>query len=132
MRFTAWNILTVVSLIVSSVACDGLTKETPPLPALPDTGGDVAADTAFDTAADTAADTTPDVEVDGSGAGPAFVLGRMVDVSGATFTMGSPDIAAGAREIGRDVIGVSAVTGQGLDTLLRAVVVELDHRRQPS
>jgi formylglycine-generating enzyme required for sulfatase activity len=102
MRFTAWNILTVVSLIVSSVACDGLTKETPPLPALPDTGGDVAADTAFDTAADTAADTTLDVEVDGSGAGPAFVLGRMVDVSGATFTMGSPDIAAGAREIGRD------------------------------
>ncbi|MEX0669521.1 MAG: GTPase ObgE [Pirellulales bacterium] len=40
--------------------------------------------------------------------------------------------AAFAREIGRDVIGVSAVTGQGLDTLLRAVVVELDHRRQPS
>ena len=102
MRFTAWNILTIVSLIVSSVACDGLTKETPPLPALPDTGGDVAADTAFDTAADTAEDATPEVEVDGSGAGPAFVLGRMVDVSGATFAMGSPDIAAGAGEIGRD------------------------------
>lgn len=34
-----------------------------------------------------------------------------------------------AREIGRDVIGVSAVTGQGLDGLLRAVTTELDRRR---
>ncbi|MFM8734200.1 MAG: GTPase ObgE [Pirellulales bacterium] len=31
-----------------------------------------------------------------------------------------------AREIGRTVIGVSAVTGQGLDALLRAVTAELD------
>ena len=37
-----------------------------------------------------------------------------------------------ARSIGRDVIGVSAVTGQGLDALLRAVVTELDLRRQPA
>lgn len=35
-----------------------------------------------------------------------------------------------AREIGREVIGVSAVTGQGLDALLRAVVAELDRRRE--
>ena len=102
MRFTAWKILTIVSSLGLSVGCDGLTKETPPLPALPDTGGDAATDTAFDTAADTAADTTLDVEVDGSGAVPAFVLGRLVEVSGATFTMGSPDLVGGAREIGRD------------------------------
>ncbi|MCE9629599.1 MAG: GTPase ObgE [Planctomycetia bacterium] len=37
-----------------------------------------------------------------------------------------------AREIGRDVIGVSAVTGQGLDKLLWAVVVELDRRSPPT
>jgi GTP-binding protein len=37
-----------------------------------------------------------------------------------------------AREIGRDVIGVSAVTGQGLDVLLRSVVVELDRRKEPA
>ena len=37
-----------------------------------------------------------------------------------------------AREIGRDVIGVSAVTGQGLDALLRAVVAELDRRKEPA
>jgi GTP-binding protein len=37
-----------------------------------------------------------------------------------------------AREIGRDVIGVSAVTGQGLDALLRAVVAELDRRKEPT
>lgn len=105
MRFTAWNILTVVSLIVSSVGCDGLNKDTPPLPplpALPDTGGDAATDTATDTAADTAADTTADVEVDGSGGAPVFELGRLVEVSGATFMMGSPDLVGGAREIGRD------------------------------
>jgi len=30
--------------------------------------------------------------------------------------------------IGRDVIGISAVTGAGLDALLRAVVAELDRR----
>ena len=35
-----------------------------------------------------------------------------------------------AAEIGRDVIGVSAVTGQGLDALLRAVVTELDRRKE--
>jgi GTP-binding protein len=35
-----------------------------------------------------------------------------------------------AREIGREVIGVSAVTGQGLDALLRAVVAELDRRKE--
>lgn len=33
-----------------------------------------------------------------------------------------------AREIGRDVIGISAVTGQGLDALLRAVVAELERK----
>ena len=33
-----------------------------------------------------------------------------------------------AAAIGRDVIGVSAVTGAGLDALLRAVVAELDRR----
>ena len=38
--------------------------------------------------------------------------------------------AAFAREIGREVIGVSAVTGQGLDALLRAVVAELDRRKE--
>ena len=38
--------------------------------------------------------------------------------------------AAFAAAIGREVLGVSAVTGQGLDTLLRAVVVELDRRRE--
>jgi len=36
-----------------------------------------------------------------------------------------------AGDIGRDVIGVSAVTGQGLDALLRAVVTELDRRKEP-
>lgn len=33
-----------------------------------------------------------------------------------------------AGEIGREVIGISAVTGQGLDALLRAVVAELDRK----
>jgi GTP-binding protein len=33
-----------------------------------------------------------------------------------------------AGEIGRDVIGISAVTGQGLDALLRAVVAELERK----
>jgi GTP-binding protein len=37
--------------------------------------------------------------------------------------------AAMAAAIGRDVIGASAVTGVGLDMLLRAVVAELDRRR---
>ena len=37
-----------------------------------------------------------------------------------------------AREIGREVIGASAVTGQGLDGLLRAVTGELDRRRSPA
>jgi GTP-binding protein len=37
-----------------------------------------------------------------------------------------------AREIGRDVIGLSAVTGQGLDALLRAVVAALEARRAGS
>ncbi len=36
-----------------------------------------------------------------------------------------------AREIGRDVLGVSAVTGAGLDALLRAIVQELDRERRP-
>ncbi len=36
------------------------------------------------------------------------------------------------RDIGRDVIAVSAVTGQGLDVLLRAVVAELDRRKGPA
>jgi GTP-binding protein len=31
-------------------------------------------------------------------------------------------------EIGREVIGISAVTGQGLDSLLRAIVAELDRK----
>jgi len=35
-----------------------------------------------------------------------------------------------SREIGREVIGVSAVTGQGLDALLRGVVAELDRRKE--
>ena len=34
-----------------------------------------------------------------------------------------------AREIGRDVIAVSSVTGQGLDVMLRAIVAEMDRRR---
>ena len=38
--------------------------------------------------------------------------------------------AAFAAAIGREVLGVSAVTGQGLDMLLRAVVVELDRGRK--
>ena len=38
--------------------------------------------------------------------------------------------AAFAAAIGREVLGLSAVTGQGLDMLLRAVVVELDRRRE--
>ena len=38
--------------------------------------------------------------------------------------------AAFAAAIGREVLGVSAVTGQGLDMLLRAVVIELDRRRE--
>lgn len=37
-----------------------------------------------------------------------------------------------ARAIGREVIGLSAVTGQGLDALLRAVVAELDRRKEPA
>jgi GTP-binding protein len=37
-----------------------------------------------------------------------------------------------AADIGREVIGVSAVTGQGLDALLRAVVAELDRRKEPA
>ena len=40
--------------------------------------------------------------------------------------------AALEAEIGRAVIGVSAVTGQGLDALLRAVVTELDRRKVPA
>jgi hypothetical protein len=35
-----------------------------------------------------------------------------------------------SEEIGREVIGVSAVTGQGLDLLLWAVVAELDRRKE--
>ncbi len=43
---------------------------------------------------------------------------------------GSAEVqAALAAEISREVIGLSAVTGVGLDTLLRAVVAELDRRR---
>ncbi|MFM9059551.1 MAG: GTPase ObgE [Planctomycetaceae bacterium] len=37
--------------------------------------------------------------------------------------------AALEREVGRDVIAVSAVTGQGLDVMLRAIVAEMDQRR---
>jgi len=37
-----------------------------------------------------------------------------------------------AGALGREVIGLSAVTGQGLDALLRAVVAALDARRQPT
>lgn len=36
--------------------------------------------------------------------------------------------AAIAAAIGRDVLGISAVTGAGLDALLRAIVAELDRR----
>ena len=35
-----------------------------------------------------------------------------------------------AAAVGRDVIAVSAVTGQGLDRLLKAVVALLDGRTQ--
>jgi len=35
-------------------------------------------------------------------------------------------------EIGRAVIGVSAVTGQGLDLLIRAIVAEMDGRKDPA
>ena len=43
---------------------------------------------------------------------------------------GADEARAGLeREIGREVIAVSAVTGRGLDVLLRAIVVELDRRR---
>jgi GTP-binding protein len=46
---------------------------------------------------------------------------------------GAEDVRRGlADAIGREVIGASAVTGQGLDAVLRAVVVELDRRRQPA
>jgi GTP-binding protein len=38
--------------------------------------------------------------------------------------------AALAAAIGRDVIGISAVTGAGLDALLRAIVAELDRRNR--
>ena len=34
--------------------------------------------------------------------------------------------AALAAAIGREVLGISAVTGAGLDALLRAIVAELD------
>ena len=34
-----------------------------------------------------------------------------------------------AQEIGRDVIAVSAVTGQGLNTLLARIVTELDRQK---
>ena len=45
---------------------------------------------------------------------------------------GADDVrAALAAAIGRDVLGISAVTGVGLDALLRAIVMELD-RRSPS
>ncbi|MFM7109289.1 MAG: GTPase ObgE [Planctomycetaceae bacterium] len=40
--------------------------------------------------------------------------------------------AALAGEIGRDVIAVSAVTGQGLDVLLRAIAAEMDRRKEPA
>lgn len=82
--------LQMLAAAVWFAGCDGLTKETPPLPALAeaDTGADVASDATADTA--------------GSGGSPDFELGRLVEVSGATFTMGSPDITGGSREIGRD------------------------------
>jgi GTP-binding protein len=38
--------------------------------------------------------------------------------------------AALGPEIGRDVIAVSAVTGQGLDVLLRAIVAAMDRRSE--
>ena len=40
--------------------------------------------------------------------------------------------AALARGIGREVIAVSAVTGQGLDVMLRAIVAEMDRRKDPA
>jgi GTP-binding protein len=36
------------------------------------------------------------------------------------------------RSIGRDVIAVSAVTGQGLDVLLHRIVAEMDRRKEPA
>lgn len=87
-------VLLAASLVLAG--CEGLTQETPPLPPLPDTGLDAESDTAGDTVDDL------DAEGDGSASLPDFELGRMVEVSGASFTMGSPDTAGGAREIGRD------------------------------
>jgi len=58
------------------------------------------------------------------GVRPEIVVISKCELSGAAEVR---DRIAGA--IGRDVIGVSAVTGQGLDALLRAVVAELDLRR---
>jgi formylglycine-generating enzyme required for sulfatase activity len=98
MRITAWKFVAMVALTGPVAGCDGLNKETPPLPPLADTGA--AADTAVDADADTSADTA--VDADGSGGVPAFDLGRLVEVSGATYTMGSPDLVGGQREIGRD------------------------------
>lgn len=92
-RVTKMVVLAAVSLLAG---CEGLTQETPPLPPLPDAGLDTASDTSGDAGADA------DAEGDGSGLLPEFALGRMVEVSGATFTMGSPDITGGSREIGRD------------------------------
>lgn len=80
----------LLATIWFATGCEGLTKETPPLPSLE------AADTGDDTTGGGESDTT-----DG-GTSPEFDLGRLVEVSGATFTMGSPDITGGTREIGRD------------------------------
>ena len=59
------------------------------------------------------------------GARPEIVAVSKSELSGAEGVR-----AALAAAIGRDVIGISAVTGAGLDALLRAIVAELDRRNR--
>lgn len=92
MQFIATMRKALVLVLFGVAGCDGLSKETPPLPPLPDVSSDATGDVGTDAEGDGG----------GSGSAPVFALGRMVEVSGATFTMGSPDVAGGAREIGRD------------------------------
>ena len=59
----------MLALSCPAAACDGLNKETPPLPPLSDTGADTAFDADSDSVADTAADTVADTAVDAEGTG---------------------------------------------------------------
>lgn len=80
----SWTLFGTLGLL----GCEGLTKETPPLPPLADAASDAGVD------GDSGS---------GSGTGaPTFDLGRMIDVNGRTFQMGSPDGSSGAAELGRD------------------------------